>query len=61
MKVYRIHVTSWTASFRYPNMISGYQPTLSAPPLSTINGLISAAKGDLFTLSVRFSRVVYKN
>jgi len=51
MKVYRIHVTSWTASFRYPNMISGYQPTLSAPPLSTINGLISAAKGDLFTLS----------
>lgn len=48
MKVYRIHITSWTASFRYPNMISGFQPTLTAPPLSTINGLISAAKGDYF-------------
>jgi CRISPR-associated protein Cas5t len=29
-------------------MISGYQPTLTVPPLSTINGLISAAKGDYF-------------
>lgn len=51
MKVYRIHITSWTASFRYPNMISGFQPTLNAPPLSTINGLISAAKGDYFCLT----------
>ncbi|MBC8525741.1 MAG: type I-B CRISPR-associated protein Cas5 [Candidatus Cloacimonetes bacterium] len=51
MKVYRIHLTSWTASFRYPNMISGYQPTLTTPPLSTINGLISAAKGDYFVAS----------
>ena len=51
MKVYRIHVTGWTASFRYPNMISGYQPTLDVPPLSTIIGLISAAKGDNFTLT----------
>jgi len=32
-------------------MISGYQPTLLAPPLSTINGLISAAKGDVFTIT----------
>lgn len=48
MKVYRIHIESWTASFRYPNMISGFQPTLDAPPYSTINGLISAAKGDYF-------------
>jgi len=48
MKVYRIHISSWTASFRYPNMISGFQPTLDAPPFSTINGLISAAKGDYF-------------
>ncbi len=51
MKVYRIHITSWTTSFRYPNMISGFQPTLSVPPLSTINGLISAAKGDYFCIS----------
>ena len=48
MKVYRIHLSSWTASFRYPNMISGYQPTLPVPPMSTIHGLISAAMGRLF-------------
>lgn len=51
MKVYRIHLSSWTASFRYPNMISAYQPTLTAPPLSTINGLISAAIGDYFVVT----------
>jgi len=45
MKVYRIYITAWTASFRYPNIISGFQPTLSVPPLSTIYGLISAAMG----------------
>lgn len=49
MEIYRIHISSWTASFRYPNMISGFQPTLSVPPLSTINGLISAAKGDYYS------------
>ena len=48
MKIYRIHISSWTASFRYPNMISGFQPTLPVPPLSTINGLISAAMGHYF-------------
>jgi len=36
MKVFRIDITSWTASFRYPNLISGVQPTLEVPPLSTI-------------------------
>ncbi|HDH86762.1 MAG: type I-B CRISPR-associated protein Cas5 [Deltaproteobacteria bacterium] len=46
MKAYRIHLTSWTASFRYPNLISGYQPSLVVPPLATIYGLISAAAGD---------------
>jgi len=45
MKVFRIHLTSWTASFRYPNLISGFQPTLPVPPLSTLYGLISAAMG----------------
>ena len=48
MKIYRIHISSWTASFRYPNMISGYQATLPIPPLSTILGLISAAMGRLY-------------
>lgn len=45
MEVYRINITSWTASFRYPNIISGIQPTLEVPPLSTILGLMNAAAG----------------
>lgn len=45
MKVYRINITSWTASFRYPNLISGVQPTLEVPPLSTVLGLMNAAAG----------------
>lgn len=45
MKIYRIKISSWTASFRYPNLISGYQPTLDVPPISTILGLLNAAAG----------------
>jgi CRISPR-associated protein Cas5t len=45
MEVYKIDITSWTASFRYPNLISGTQPTLEVPPISTILGLINAAAG----------------
>jgi CRISPR-associated protein Cas5t len=45
MNAFRIHITSWTASFRYPNLISGFQPTLDVPPISTILGLINAAAG----------------
>lgn len=45
MQIIRIYITSWTASFRYPNLISGFQPSLPIPPLSTIYGLISAAAG----------------
>jgi len=45
MKVFRIDISSWTASFRYPNLISGFQPTLEVPPLSTILGLLNAAAG----------------
>ncbi|PKP59985.1 MAG: type I-B CRISPR-associated protein Cas5 [Candidatus Altiarchaeales archaeon HGW-Altiarchaeales-1] len=47
MDVLRILIEGWTASFRYPSFISGYQPTLPSPPLSTIYGLISSAKGEL--------------
>jgi len=47
MKVLRIKIEGWTASFRYPGFISGFQPTLPAPPISTIYGLISAARGEL--------------
>ncbi len=45
MEVYKIDITSWTSSFRYPNLISGMQPTLEVPPISTVLGLINAASG----------------
>lgn len=45
MKVFKIDITSWTASFKYPNLISGYQPTLEVPPISTVLGLMNAASG----------------
>lgn len=45
MKVYRIKISSWTSSFRYPNIISGYQPTLLVPPISTVLGIINACSG----------------
>ncbi len=45
MSLYRIKISSWTSSFRYPNLISGFQPTLEVPPLSTVLGLINAAAG----------------
>jgi len=34
-----------TASFRYPMFVVSYQPTYPVPPISTIYGLLSAAKG----------------
>lgn len=45
MKTYRISISSWTSSFRYPNIISGFQPTLLVPPISTILGLLNACSG----------------
>lgn len=49
MKFLRILVNGWTASFRYPSFVSGFQPTLPVPPLSTIYGLLSAIKGEYVT------------
>lgn len=46
MEVFAVDIESWTASFRYPNLISGFQPTLEVPPLSTVLGLMNAAAGD---------------
>jgi CRISPR-associated protein Cas5t len=43
--VFRIEISTWTSSFRYPNIISGFQPTLEVPPISTVLGLINAAAG----------------
>jgi CRISPR-associated protein Cas5t len=45
MKAFRIKINSWTSSFRYPNLISGFQPTLEVPPVSTVMGLINATSG----------------
>jgi CRISPR-associated protein Cas5t len=49
MKYYKIDLSGWTASFRYPNLISGYQPTLEVPPISTVLGIINAAGGGYCT------------
>jgi CRISPR-associated protein Cas5t len=49
MEITRVHLRGWTASFRYPAFISGFQPSLPIPPLSTIYGLLSAAKGEIVT------------
>lgn len=45
MELYSIDIRSWTSSFRYPNLISGIQPTLEVPPISTVLGLVNAAAG----------------
>lgn len=45
MKAFKFEITTWTSSFRYPNVISGFQPTLEVPPLSTVLGLLNAASG----------------
>lgn len=45
MKAYRIKISAWTSSFRYPNILSGFQPTLPVPPISTVLGIINACAG----------------
>lgn len=45
MKVFKIDITAWTSGFKYPNLISGFQPTLEVPPISTVLGIINAAAG----------------
>jgi CRISPR-associated protein Cas5t len=45
MGIHKIEISTWTSSFRYPNYISGFQPTLEVPPLSTVLGLINASAG----------------
>ncbi len=46
MKVYRIKISSWTSSFRYPNIMSGFQPTMEVPPISTVLGIINSCAGE---------------
>ncbi len=45
MRAFRIKINSWTSSFRYPNLMSAFQPTLEVPPVSTVMGLINASSG----------------
>jgi len=61
MKALRVLIDGWVTSFRYPAFISGFQPTLPVPPLSTIYGLISAAKGELVTPSDLSIGYVFKH
>lgn len=46
MEVLRVKIRAITASFRYPMFVVSYQPTYKIPPISTIYGLLSAAKGE---------------
>jgi CRISPR-associated protein Cas5t len=45
MEFLRVELSAMTASFRYPMFVVSYQPTYPVPPVSTIYGLLSAAKG----------------
>ncbi len=45
MKAFRIKISTWTSSFRYPNLLSAFQPTLEVPPVSTVMGMLNAAAG----------------
>lgn len=45
MRTYRVKLNGWTASFRYPQFVTGMQPTLPLPPPSTVYGLVAAAVG----------------
>jgi CRISPR-associated protein Cas5t len=49
MDAFRIHLKGWFSSFRYPIFIAGTQLSVPVPPLSTIYGMISAAKGNFVT------------
>ncbi|MGB4623263.1 MAG: type I-B CRISPR-associated protein Cas5b [Candidatus Methanoculleus thermohydrogenotrophicum] len=46
MDVLRATIRAMTASFRYPMFMASYQPTYRVPPITTIYGLLSAAKGE---------------
>jgi len=57
MDVLRIEIRAITASFRYPMFVVSYQPTYKIPPISTIYGLLSAAKGEkvsIYDLSIGY-------
>lgn len=53
-----MEIRAITASFRYPMFVVAYQPTYRVPPISTIYGLLSAAKGSkvsIYDLAVGYN------
>lgn len=50
MKAIRAEIQTLTSSFRYGMFAVAHQPTYHVPPLSTILGLLSAAKGKKVTV-----------
>ena len=57
MEALRVEIRAITASFRYPMFVVSYQPTYKIPPISTIYGLLSAAKGEkvsIYDLSIGY-------
>jgi CRISPR-associated protein Cas5t len=60
MKALRVEVKAITASFRYPMFAVSFQPTYRIPPISTVYGLLSAAKGskvNIYDVSVGYDFV----
>ncbi|MBP1912233.1 type I-B CRISPR-associated protein Cas5b [Thermococcus stetteri] len=58
----RVKLRAWTASFRFPTFQSGYQPTLPVPPPSTIQGILSAAKGEpVYLTDIPYVGYVFKS
>ncbi|WP_456365600.1 type I-B CRISPR-associated protein Cas5b [Thermococcus sp.] len=58
----RVKLKAWTASFRFPTFQSGYQPTLPVPPPSTIQGLLSAAKGEpVYLTEIPYVGYIFKS
>lgn len=48
MRAIRVDIDLTTASFRYPGIVTGRQPTFDLPPPSTIYGHLASALGEHF-------------
>ena len=57
MKLYRVLLSSISASFRYPNIMSNEQPSLKCMPYSAIQGLIGASCGSYDFGDLSFSYI----
>jgi len=57
MRLYRILISSTTASFRYPNVMINSQLSVKSMPYSTLQGLIGAAYGSTELDNLSFSYI----